>query len=204
MSSLMIRACKQIVYSQNELRKKKSSNHENIFLSEESSSEERTEPKGKEKKAVRKNKRGHNSHGNEPSTSGDAIVRVRSSGKKSRSAKVTAQDLFGVDSDDGEINDVTCKNTSPLVSYLTKRVTNGFSRQIKFDKPGSHFVEIKIYKCEEIERVSPMNRWRYAIVALKNRTNVDTESWRHLSAYLSEVRKEFKECSPNFINSHLL
>ncbi|CAH0730465.1 unnamed protein product, partial [Brenthis ino] len=110
------------------------------------------------KKAVRKNKRGHNSHGNEPSTSGDAIVRVRSSGKKSRSAKVTAQDLFGVDSDDGEINDVTCKNTSPLVSYLTKRVTNGFSRQIKFDKPGSHFVEIKIYKCEEIERVSPMNR----------------------------------------------
>lgn len=124
---------------------------------------------------------------------------VSTASKKAKSEKTTAQELFGDDSD----NDNAGKKTAPLISYITRRVASGFSRQVDVGKKGSHFVELKIYKCDEIEPVSPMNRWRHAIVTVKNRTDIDAESWQHISAYLGAIRKEFKNVSPAFINSYL-
>lgn len=128
-----------------------------------------------------------------------------SSSKKTRhERKVTMKDIFGTDSED-EVQDAerdVSRKPPPLVSYLTRRVANGHARQSYETKPGTHYIELKIYKCDEIERVPPMNRWRQAVVTVKNRSDTDTMAWRHISDYMSAVRKEFKSCPPTFINSY--
>lgn len=114
------------------------------------------------------------------------------------------KDLFGTDSEDETqaAEQDPGKKPSSLVSYITRRVANGHARQSCDTKPGTHYIELKIYKCDEIERVPPMNRWRQAVVTVKNRSDTDTEAWRHISNYMSAVRKEFTSFPPTFINSY--
>ncbi|XP_049872824.1 uncharacterized protein LOC126380908 [Pectinophora gossypiella] len=118
--------------------------------------------------------------------------------------KPTARELFGTDSEDEteEPSSSGNKKFTPLYSYLTRRVANGLARQADEDKKGSHYIEMKIYKCDEVEKVSAINRWRHAIVTIKNRTDDDTDAWQHLSKYISATRKEFKNCPPTFIGSY--
>lgn len=169
-----------------------------------------------EKKRVEKKSSKKRSHRDrsEPSSSaarsasGSTSAGARSDTKRAKTKtdnRSTAAALFGSDSEDDHpapADNEIGKKVSPLNSYVMRRVTNGYSRQANALKSGTHFIELKIYKCDEIENVSPMNRWRQAIVTIKNRTDVDTESWRHLSAYLTAIRKEFKDCPSMIINSY--
>ncbi|PZC86441.1 hypothetical protein B5X24_HaOG209160 [Helicoverpa armigera] len=129
---------------------------------------------------------------NQPSTS------------KKTKVKSTARDLFGSDSDDDELDRGTAdgKKIAPIYSYITRRLANGFSRQIDEAKTGGYYVELKIYNTDEIERVPPVNRWRHSVITIKNKTNTDTESWKLLNAFIKETRKEFKNRTPTFISSY--
>lgn len=121
--------------------------------------------------------------------------------KKAKS-RATVRDLFGTDSDDDELDHRIGKKIAPIYSYVTRRLANGFSRQINEEKTGSFYIELKIYNSDEIERVPPINRWRHSVLTIKNKTDSDTESWKHLNTFIKETRKEFKKCAPTFINSY--
>lgn len=173
---------------------------ENMFMSEEESSAGEFEKKPTEKKTKKRVKKSP-----PPEASGS---RVRASGngsgadnKRFKSNKSTAKELFGSDSEEDNVEEIG-KKESTLVSYITKRNKNGYSRRVNALKSGTHFVEIKIYKSDEIEKVSPMNRWRHAIIAIKNKSETNTEAWQHLSTYLAAVRKEFKDCPAMTYNSY--
>lgn len=121
--------------------------------------------------------------------------------------KTTARDLFGADSEDEDepaehAASKSGKKIQPMYSYFTRKIARGYSRQSDENKVGSHYIELKIYKCDEIKNVLPLNRWRHAIVAIKNRTNDNTEAWRRLSEFVAATRKEFRENPPTFINSY--
>ncbi|XP_045775261.1 uncharacterized protein LOC123875300 [Maniola jurtina] len=121
--------------------------------------------------------------------------------------KITAYDLFGTDSEDDETEETSTptaagKKIQPLVSYLTRRLANGHSRQSFEGKTGTHFIDLKVYRCDEVENVQPVNRWRHAIICVKNRTNEDTEAWRHLTNFIIATRKEYKKCTPTFISNY--
>ncbi|XP_028174002.1 uncharacterized protein LOC114362701 isoform X2 [Ostrinia furnacalis] len=127
-----------------------------------------------------------------------------STSKKSKAEhahRVTAAELFGSDSED---DDVTPPAPSPgkLLSYISRRLANGISRQAHPSKPGSHYIELKVYKCNDIEKVSPVNRWRQAIITVKNRTDDNSEAWTHLSNYIIATRKEFRSCPPTFVSNY--
>lgn len=125
---------------------------------------------------------------------------------KKTKVKATARDLFGSDSDDDDHEldrgSTAGKKIPPIYSYITRRLANGFSRQIDENKIGSYYVELKIYNSDEIERVPPVNRWRHSVITIKNKTNSDTESWKHLNGFIKETRKEFKNRTPTFISSY--
>lgn len=128
-----------------------------------------------------------------------------SNSKKQRhEQKATMKDLFGSDSEDEvETADSSLGKKPPqLVSYMTRRVANGHARQSDETKQGTHYIELKIYNCEEIERVPPMNRWRQAVVTIKNRCDTNTVAWHNIADYIAAVKKEFKSCPPTFINSY--
>ncbi|KAL4703639.1 hypothetical protein ACJJTC_010756 [Scirpophaga incertulas] len=116
----------------------------------------------------------------------------------------TAYDLFGTDSEDDEKADIptTGKSPSPLTSYVTRRLANGHSRQIFDRKPGTHYVDLKIYRCDEIEKVQPINRWRQAIVTVKNKTFDNTGAWQHLANFIRETRKEFVNCPQTYVSNY--
>lgn len=67
-------------------------------------------------------------------------------------------------------------------------------------KTGSHFIELKVYNCNEIKNVQPVNRWRHAVITIKNRTDDNTPAWGHLSQLIKETRKEFKGCRADILN----
>lgn len=119
--------------------------------------------------------------------------------------KASANDVFGSDSDDEQFKQAMRKpgKTLPkITSYFTKRIPQGVTRQSDPDKEGSHFVELKVYRCDEIRKVQPMNRWRHAIITIKNQSDVDTEAWTHLTQFIKATRQEFKYCRPDIISGN--
>lgn len=118
--------------------------------------------------------------------------------------KPSAHDLFGSDSEEEEVivPASSGKKPAPLLSYMTRRLANGYSRQVFDDKPGTHFIDLRIYKCDEIEKVQPMNRWRHSIVCVKNRTDENSDAWQHLANFIIATRKEFRGCPPTFISNY--
>lgn len=104
--------------------------------------------------------------------------------------KTTISSLLGKSDENVEGN---CSKNY-LASYLTQREANGYTKMSFENKQGSHYVELKIYECDEIENVSAMNRWRHSIFNLKNRTNIDSPAWQHLIMFLTAVNKEYEGC----------
>lgn len=120
----------------------------------------------------------------------------------STSQPVTAAELFGSDSEDDVDVQTPAPPSGKLLSTITRRLANGSSRQTDVTKIGSHYVEMKVYRCDEIERVAPINRWRQAIVTVKNRTDENTDAWMHLSNFIIATRKEFRKCPPTFVSNY--
>ncbi|XP_047026051.1 uncharacterized protein LOC124644833 [Helicoverpa zea] len=116
--------------------------------------------------------------------------------------KSTAREVFGSDSDDDAVDAPAEKKPPMIYSYVTRRLANGFSRQIDENKKGAFYIELKVYKCDEIERIQPVNRWRHSVITIKNKTDEDSESWRHLNEFIISTRREFKRCTPTFISSY--
>lgn len=113
---------------------------------------------------------------------------------------MTAQDLFGDDSDDGE--KPGCSNSvEALQSVFINKLSSGLSKQVLPDKKGSHYIEVKVYRTDEIEKVLPINRWRHSVTSLKIRTDVNSEVWTHLANVVKAARKEFRGV-PNHFSSH--
>lgn len=110
------------------------------------------------------------------------------------------KDLFGGDTDDDEASISGGKEPPKLPCYITRRIANGYAKQFNPEKKGSLYVELKVYESSEIEQLSPMNRWRQAIIALKTRTENNAKSWGFLANYVREVREEFKPCVTSFTN----
>lgn len=118
----------------------------------------------------------------------------------STSRKSSARDVFGSDSDEDAVNVQPGKKNLPLCSYFSKRISHGVSRQSDQNKAGTHYVELKVYNCDEIKHIQPMNRWRHSIITVKNRTDDNTEAWKHLTEFIKATRREFKDCRPDIIN----
>lgn len=122
--------------------------------------------------------------------------------KPGGACKPTMKDLFGCDTDDDEDAGISGGNKEPpkLPCYITRRVANGYAKQFYPEKKGGLYVELKVYECSEIEKLSPMNRWRQAIIAVKTRADNNSKSWGFLAKYVKEVREEFKPCATSFTN----
>lgn len=117
--------------------------------------------------------------------------------------KPSVSDLFGSDSEEEDAPiPLEPKKGTPIYSYITRRLANGNSRQINESKTGSHYVELKVYSCNEIQNVQPMNRWRHSVVTIKNRTDTDTEAWSRLTDFIAATRREFKNCPPTFTSNY--
>lgn len=115
------------------------------------------------------------------------------------SAKVTAKDIMGTDSDADENQKAGKKDE--LVSYLCRRGSNGISKQFNPDIGGLRFVDLKLYMCNEIESISPMNRWRHAVVTLKTKIDDDNPAYRYLVKFLKKVKKNFKDCPITYVST---
>lgn len=119
----------------------------------------------------------------------------------------TAADLFGSDDSEDEQQPITSSaprrgKKTPIYSYISSRIANGYSRQAHSAKTGSHYVEVKVYKCDDIDKVLPINRWQHSVITVKNQTNADTEAWAHLTKFISATRKEFREIPKTFISNN--
>lgn len=115
------------------------------------------------------------------------------------SAKVTAKDIMGTDSDADEEPHAGKKDG--IISYLCRRGANGISKQFKPDISGLRFVDLKLYMCSEIENISAMNRWRHAVVTLKTKIDDDNPAYRYLVKFLREVKKSFKDCPITYVST---
>lgn len=101
--------------------------------------------------------------------------------KEKKIKRTTARDLLGSDSD--EPQDSSYGNEE-LSSYIYRRVANGYTKQYKNNQRGSHYIDLKIYKCNELENVKPKQRWRKSILTLKTKTDDNTRGWQHLVDFL--------------------
>lgn len=131
------------------------------------------------------------------------VSSVHSASSAGTSKRTSASDVFGFDSDDGRIATTQPgKKPAAICSYFTKRLPHGLSRQIDMEKSGSHYIDLKIYNCDDIRTVQPMNRWRHAIITIKNKTGTESEAWTHLTNFIAATRKEFKGCQPELISGY--
>lgn len=133
--------------------------------------------------------------------SGEVPVAASSSGTGSqplKSGRMTAKDLIGVDSD---IDEDQHGKKDELISYFSRRVANGISKQHNPELEGSHFIDLKLYMCQEIENVSPMNRWRHAVVTLKMKADDNNDGWKYLVKFLQDAKTKFKNCPVSYMSS---
>lgn len=120
-------------------------------------------------------------------------------------SRITSADLFGEDSDEvSKTSTTSVRNGTvpPLYSYFTKRDVKGFTRQISETKQGKYYVELKIYNTEEIKKIMPINRWRYAITTIKTKIDTDKESWQHIKDFVTFTRRDFKNCPSSVVGSY--
>ncbi|KAL0880875.1 hypothetical protein ABMA27_002056 [Loxostege sticticalis] len=124
---------------------------------------------------------------------------VKKEDKKGKKAKLTtANDIMGDDSDD-PAEDIY--GTDDLNSYIYRRVANGYTKQYKNDQTGTHYIDLKIYECKELENVKPKQRWRKSILTLKTKSDNNTDAWRHLVNFLKDVKLQFKDVPISFVNT---
>lgn len=173
-----------------------------LFLSSDDSEQE---AKPKRKTEERKKKRERSIKSSEESTSAKKSKQVVS--PVTPSARVTASELFGEDSDNEESVTPTQRphktgNIPPLYSYFTRRMAKGYSRQISETKEGKYYVEVKIYNTEEIKKVMPINRWRSAITTIKTKLDENKESWPHLKEFVKATQNDFKNCPITCIGAY--
>lgn len=115
----------------------------------------------------------------------------------------TARDLFGSDSEEEVVpENKKGKKQTPIFSFFTRRLANGFSRQMIKTKKGSHYVEVKIYKTSEIENVQPVNRWRHSIITIKNQIDEGSDTRRVLQEMVGVTKKEFKKYPAMLLNQY--
>lgn len=107
---------------------------------------------------------------------------------------------MGGESDEDEAPNALGKNNE-LCSYLYRRVPRGVSKQFNNNISGSHYVDLKLYMCDEIATVSPMNRWRHAVVTLKLKTDENTAAYRYLVKFLKEIKKNFKNAPVTYVST---
>lgn len=130
----------------------------------------------------------------------------RSSKKKlairpiTKPARVSAKDLFGEDSGDEQVPAQKVDTIPPLQSVFVNKLATGMSKQVHPKKSGAYYFDLKVYKCEEIEKVAPINRWRHSVASIKCKTDTDTELWQHLTNVVTASRKEFRGL-PNVYSS---
>lgn len=99
------------------------------------------------------------------------------------------------------MRDAHAEKKPPMIySYVTRRLANGFSCQIDENKKGAFYIELKVYKCAEIERIQPVNRWRHSVITIKNKTNEDSESWRHLNEFIISTRRKYTQVQMLYSN----
>lgn len=115
--------------------------------------------------------------------------------------RVTAQDLFGYDSEEEpKANHGTSMAITPLHSVFVQTLARGVSKQVMTDKKGTHFFELKVYKCSDIEKVPAVNRWRHAVVSIKSKTDNNTDLWQQITNVVNTSRKEFRGVPNNFFS----
>ncbi|KAL4702263.1 hypothetical protein ACJJTC_002858 [Scirpophaga incertulas] len=122
-------------------------------------------------------------------------------------ARITAQDLFnsGSEEEDSVAQPSSSKPgklVPPIYSYLTRRESKGYSRRTMEKQQGKYYVEVKIYDTEEIKKIQPINRWRYAITTVKTKLNEDSRSWQHIKEFIREANKDFKSCPPSLLGMY--
>lgn len=201
--------CSQIVSNHSYLYFFRSRFADDLFLSDDDKSSVQdvaiSEKKKKRSKPSSSDSRSsHQPPKTTPSTSASSSSKKMKINPVSK-PHLTARDLFGTDSDeeDGDTQTTAGKKPSTvLLSSITRRLATGHARQSLPTKTGTHYIELKVYRCDEIENVAPMNRWRQAVVALKNRTDEGTEAWGHLTKFMCATRKEFKSSSQTFMSSY--
>ncbi|XP_026744756.1 uncharacterized protein LOC113506097 [Trichoplusia ni] len=172
-----------------------------LFLSSDESEAEVKPKRKSEDKKMKRDRSDKKGEGSSSKKSKPTIPPI------SPPARVTANELFGnEDSDKNECVKSSTKtgNVPPIHSYFTKRQAKGYSRQISETKEGKYYeyVEVKIYDVEEIKKIMPMNRWRYAITSIKTKLDEDKESWHHIKEFILATQKDFKNCPLSYLGSY--
>lgn len=119
--------------------------------------------------------------------------------------RLTSSDLFGEDSDaepPKTSNAATKTGIPPLHSYFTRRQAKGYTRQMSETKEGRFYIELKIYNAEEVQKIMPINRWRYAITTIKIKLDEKNESWCSIKDFVKLTKKDFKNCPISVVGSY--
>ncbi|KAI5643608.1 hypothetical protein NE865_04410 [Phthorimaea operculella] len=115
----------------------------------------------------------------------------RSQGKKSR------KNIFAIIQ--AEENAVATDGPrNELSSFITK-VSQGHTRRATA-LPGDFFVELKVYKAEDLRNVPADQRYKKALVAMKLYCKEGTKEWDSLQEYIGTSSKVFEECESVFFN----
>lgn len=107
--------------------------------------------------------------------------------------------MLGSDSDEPRESNY---GNEELSSYIYRRVANGYTKQYKNNQQGTHYIDLKIYKCNKLENVQPKQRWRKSILTLKTKSDDNARGWHHLVQFLKEIKNEFKDVPINFVGTN--
>lgn len=112
-------------------------------------------------------------------------------------SKYSSYELFGTDSEDdddngGAIKTKSSKHGNNMFSYFTIKYHKAYSRQIRKYKLGNYYFDLKVY---DTNKSNALNKRPQPQIAIKNRTNCDTEAWYHLKKFIEASRRQTKQCT---------
>lgn len=117
-----------------------------------------------------------------------------------RPAKKSKKDIFSILQSEEQAT--TNSTPRPASSFIT-RVSSGHVRRAT-NTTGDYFVELKVYKTEDINSVPQDERYRKALASLKLECADNSKEWDALQKFISTAYLLFENSEPVFFNYKLI
>ncbi|XP_063369034.1 uncharacterized protein LOC134657418 [Cydia amplana] len=88
-------------------------------------------------------------------------------------------------------------SASLLDSSIVQRVANGLTKRT-LELDGAFFVELRVYKTDDVRRELPENRWKKALLSIKTQLDSDTPPWESLIKFTKHIKSLFKDTEAKF------
>lgn len=116
------------------------------------------------------------------------------------SATKKSADIFQIIRDEERSASTPAQQNTKTVSSFASRVSSGTTRRCAITS-GDFYIDLKIYKVEDVKTTDALERYKKALVAIKLQCEEKSVEWEQIQKFISTAFDIFKNCEPTYYSN---